>query len=224
MRRRYLRNINIMGGVEPSLAPNGVYVFDGHLCYSPKHLPQDIEPIGVACVKDNCRFFVHYAIQATHGIAWDADANINGPISGVSMCEDAASAINDFNGVKNTKIIGEYLVLYQYAAASMCYNKVVVVGNHTFVGFLPSVGEFNVFHENRQAINDIFDMMGWKNIDDWFWDDNGSTTYHALWTSTQCSASNAWISRWEWPSLYLYCDDKMNAFDSYYAFPLFPLE
>lgn len=198
-------------GLNPSTAPNGVYVYsnDG-LLYNPDDwdTANNDSAVGVAVIDDNCKFAITKGIKAERG--W-SDSLYGTDVSGLTNYSDSSQAITDFNGESNTAIIREAASGEDASnnAAHYCYNQTVSIsGRGTVHGYLPALGELQAAYDDKSAVDSVMSLIGGTSI----------PTYR-LWSSTEYSSNHAWYLNWDG----CYMDHGIKDVTERYAVPFFPL-
>lgn len=135
---------------------------------------------GVAVVTPECSF----VIAKNYIGAYDRWTKTTKLIDGVVTTQDSSAARLDYAGVSNTAVLAsiEGNVQLNDCAAYRCVNYEFPDGKK---GYLPSAGEAIIAIQNTDAIREAMTTIGGEEL-----------TTSMIWTSTQASASDAWI--WYW--------------------------
>lgn len=198
-------------GLNPSTAPNGVYVYanDG-LLYNPDdwNTANNDSAVGVAVIDDNCRFAITKGEKTN--VAWSY-VLYGTDVDGLTNYSDSSQAVADFNGENNTAIIREAAPNETFGnnAAHYCYKQTISIsGRGTIHGYLPALGELQVIYNNKSLVDNTMSLIGGTAI----------STYR-LWSSTECDLDRTY--RLNWDGGYLGRDYKN--YIGCYAVPVFPL-
>lgn len=150
----------------------------------------------------SCPHIIHPK-YSTNGMSWSSNKSVEVP--GVPVTTDKAVAQLDVNGKANTDAILKAVVagtIPDAPAAQYCVDVTFANGEQ---GYLPSAGELQAWKDNKTAVNACMDAIGADQVDN-------NKNY---WSSTQCSASDAWY--WYCSTSYLLNDTKSY---NYYARPV----
>lgn len=128
---------------------------------------------GVAVI-DSAAKFVIAKEQISSSMAWSS--NTSSLVDGVLATSDSTTAKTDYAGEANTALIA---AIDTSKAAYSCANYEFPNGQK---GYLPALGEWAVAYNYKADIVSAMSLIGGTAI---------SSSYH--WSSTQSSATNAWI-------------------------------
>ena len=130
---------------------------------------------GVAVITEAAEFVV--SRWANSKLRWAS--NTSSLVEGILTSEDAEVAKTDLNGKRNTELM---LAIDTAGAGYACTNDPLFPNGQK--GYLPSLGEWEVFRANMAEINAALVIAGNKVYED-----------EVIWTSTQASNNMAWYVR-----------------------------
>ena len=131
---------------------------------------------GVVVSTDDARFVIAKDNVST-SMKWSS--NTSTLVDGILTSTDATVAKTDFAGQENTNLM---LATDTSGAGYSCANFTFPNGAK---GYLPALGELDIAYQNKAAIDKAMTLIGGTAL--------GNSYY---WSSTQCSASNAWPLYW----------------------------
>lgn len=176
------------------LPKNGVYVqhIDGKLYttedWSAKGFVND-EANGVAVLSNEASFVIAKKDVSTSNLAWGGFGYI---VPNVLTTPYIASAKEDYDGVTNTQQLIAQLNGYTDSGGVVGAPAAEACAAYTFPngakGYLPSLGEWNVAYNNKEAIISAMSIIGGTQIN--------NKQYESYWTSTQADERNCWRIQW----------------------------
>ena len=158
--------------------PNGVYIqhTDGTVYqieeWTSKGFSSE-EANGVAIIDDLASFVIAKEDAGT-GLKWSNTAEL---IEGVSASDSSSKLV--YSGANDTRILVELGVS---PAAQACADYTFPNGAK---GYMPSVGEWKVLHNNATKVQEALTLIGGANM----FNKNSARYY---WSSTQYNDSKAW--------------------------------
>lgn len=208
--------------IYPSESTNGVFICDNN------GLIHDIvewnsqnsqEAVGVVVVTDDCSFLISKDMLYSNSISW-SDQLWQTNVNNLTDYASGEEAKTDFNGANNTDIIisAAYNDNASNNAAIYARSQTITINNNNINGYLPSAGELNVIHKNKDRINLALDVIGVNNMDTIF----GESA--ALWSSTERNFNTAYVMDY---SEYLSGNiivPRSKSYDTagYFVLPVFP--
>lgn len=153
----------------------------------------DADANGVAVLYSKyavCPHVIHPK-YSTESKVWSSNTSVEVP--GLTLISDDPTARLDVNGQANTDAILTAVVAGTIAdapAAQYCADVTFANGQK---GYLPAAGELQAWYDNKTAVNNCMDAIGADKV--YF------TTVINTWSSTQSSASNAWLWYCDYSSL-----------------------
>lgn len=168
------------GNVLYNVRPKGVFIqhIDGSLYTTDQWTAGGFtsdQANGVAVCDINASFVI--AKTSLGASTWSSD--IDNAVEGVMLTNSVTTAITDYAGEANTTSIA---AIDTSGATYKCDNFVFPNGAK---GYLPALGEWQIAHNNRAAVNAALSLIGGSSL--------GSQYY---WSSTQYSANRAWVLLW----------------------------
>lgn len=125
---------------------------------------------GVAVIDSACQFVIAKNLIAEE-VRWGG-ADI---AAGITTTTSQERAVEDFAGVTNTAVAGNYS--YADDGINLCRNYTFPNGQK---GYMPALGEWLVARENKTAIDSALNIIGGELLDGY------------CWSSTQYNTSRAW--------------------------------
>lgn len=164
----------------PELVPNGVYIMHKNrfLVKKENWKFSNNEASGVAVKTDNCVFVI--AKEEQTSIQWGGSNTL---INGCTTTTDRSTAKKDYSGKQNTNVIVSQLGTSDTYAARYCKEYTFP---HGVQGYLPASGELDEAYQNISEVDVCMSLIGGDLLYD-----SGISNY-LKWSSTQCSATDAW--------------------------------
>lgn len=203
-------NCGPSGGINPSEAPNGVYVYasDGKLY---NHDSWDTQynnlAVGVGFVLDDCKFAISKGEKPQ--MVWSSSL-FGVDVDGLTNCSNPGEAESDLSGVNNTNVIVSSSPSENSSnnAAHYCYSQIVSIdGVGDVHGYLPSFGEQMKTSSSKSEIISVMSLIGGVEIPD------------HTWSSTEMSANDVYV--YTWNNAFPYENSKNDDYPK--ALPFFPL-
>lgn len=154
---------------------------------------------GVAVIDANA-LFVIAKTQISSSMAWSS--NTGTLVEGVLTATDSTTAKTDYAGAANTALIA---AIDTSKAAYSCANFEFPNGQK---GYLPALGEWAVAYNNKTAIDAAMTLIG------------GTAISGAHWSSTQFSATYAWVLGWSSGATASNFKDRSNSVRAFSALSL----